>query len=127
MRTRRTTVGKVSKLQPAGKLAVPAPPGDLSADAKQLWRDVHAGWELDVSGRLLLSTALRAADRAATARRLVARDGMVVVTNGKGTRAHPALAIIKDADQVLLKAWRLLALDVPPPGPMGRPPGRGPA
>ena len=105
---------------------IPAAPNDLSLAAKAEWRRIHAGWEVDDSGRMLLTIALRAADRAAAARALVARDGMVVKA-GKTTRAHPALAIVKDAELVLLRAWRQLNLDVPPPGPMGRPPGRGPA
>ena len=39
------------------------------------------------------------------------------------SRAHPALGIAKDAELVLLRAWRQLGLDVAAPGKPGRPQG----
>jgi phage terminase small subunit len=108
------------------KPAIPLPPSDLSAESKHRWREIHQGWLLDASARVLLTTALRADDRASQARGLVAKDGMVIKV-GKSTRAHPALKVLQDAETTKLRAWRALGLDVAQPGPMGRPPGRGPA
>ena len=109
-----------------GRSAIAPPPNDLSAASRKLWADVHHGWELDMIARQLLATALRAFDRAAAARALVAREGLVV-KGTRGPRPHPAVSIEHAATEIALKAWRQLNLDVPPPGPMGRPPGRGPA
>jgi phage terminase small subunit len=106
--------------------AIPAAPSDLSAASRAIWREVHAGWQLDASARVLLTAALRAADRASHARELVAAEGLVVMA-GKSTKAHPAIAVLRDAETTMLRAWRQLGLDVAAPGPMGRPPGRGPA
>jgi len=73
---------------------------------------------------MLLEAALRAMDRRDAALVLVAKDGLVI-HDGKGRpRAHPALAIAKDSELVLLRAWRQLGLDVEAPGRPGRPPGR---
>lgn len=104
------------------KSTIPTPPDDLSPGSQALWAQIHRGWALDDSARLLLTVALRAFDRGAAARALVERDGLML----KG-RAHPALTVVKDADGILLKAWRQLGLEMAPPAPMGRPPGRGPA
>ena len=110
----------------AKKPPIPAPPSDLSAASRQLWRDIHAGWVLDASARVLLTTALRADDRATQARALIAAEGMVI-TLGKSSKAHPALKVLQDAETTKLRAWRALGLDTVAPGPAGRPPGRGPA
>ncbi|MEX2221406.1 MAG: hypothetical protein WEG40_06380 [Candidatus Rokuibacteriota bacterium] len=104
----------------------PPAPTDLSPGSKRIWRDVHQGWDLDESARQLLGIALRGFDRAAQARALVARDGLIV-TGTRGPRPHPAVSIERTSTELALKAWRQLNLDVPAPGPMGRPPGRGPA
>src|SRR5438034_1893169 len=105
---------------------VPKPPGGLSTMSRGLWSRMHRGWQLDDSARVLLTVALRAHDRAEEARAIIARDGMVIKA-AKGTRAHPAVAVLRDAETSLLRAWRQLGLDVAVPGPLGRPAGSGPA
>ena len=100
------------------------PPRGLSAAARRWWGQIHAGWAIDDSGRMLLEVALRAMDRRDAALTLIAKEGLVI-EDGKGrTRAHPALSVAKDAELVILRGWRQLGLDVAPPGPIGRPPGR---
>jgi hypothetical protein len=106
--------------------AVPAPPRTLSTASRQIWRTVHAKFELELDKVAILATVLQAADRRDAARAIVDRDGLVI-TVGKSTRAHYLLSVIKDCDQVILRGWRQLQFDVSPTGPMGRPPGRGPA
>jgi phage terminase small subunit len=108
------------------KATIPAAPADLSAASREIWREVHLGWEIDAGARVLLVTALRANDRATAARALIAKEGLVIAV-GKSTRAHPAVTVLRDAETTMLRAWRALAFDAPPTGPMGRPPGRGPA
>jgi hypothetical protein len=101
----------------------PAPPSDLSGDARKLWALVHEGWAVDDAGRAVLAIALRAGDRGAAARTLIAREGMVVASGKKGTRQHPAVSILKDSEQIALKAWRQLGLQGAPAGVPGRPAG----
>jgi hypothetical protein len=108
------------------RAAIPPAPSDLSSRSRSLWRDVHRGWVLDTSADQLLLIALRGFDRAEAARALLRRDRLVVAGT-RGPRPHPAVAIERGATETALKAWRALGLDVAPTGPMGRPPGRGPA
>jgi hypothetical protein len=105
---------------------IPPAPSDLSSRGKGLWRDIHRGWELDASAEQLLTIALRGFDRADAARALLRRDGLLVAGT-RGPRPHPAVSIERTATETALKAWRALGLDVQTPGPMGRPPSRGPA
>ena len=104
------------------RVVCPPPPPDLSAAAKRVWQQIHAGWEMDDARRPILATALRAADRAAAAREVIDRDGLVL-TVGKSTRSHPAVSILKDSELIALKAWRQLGLQGVPAGAPGRPAG----
>jgi hypothetical protein len=93
-----------------------------------LWRSLHESHDIDTPSRVLLEVALRASDRAAQARELIARDGLIVAAgrDGKSSRAHPALGALKEAEMVLLRAWRQLGFDQAPPGHVGHPAGQGP-
>lgn len=95
-------------------MTVPTCPKGLSAPARTLWRQVHAAWSMDDGARALLEVALRAKDRAAAARAIVDAEGMVVAV-GKGVRAHPLIAVVKDAEGIFLKSWRQLGLEPPVP------------
>ena len=75
---------------------------------------------MDDAGRSILRVVLEALDRKARASAVIAKQGLM-----RGGRAHPLLAVVRDADNTALKGWRQLGLE--PPGPMGRPPGQGPA
>lgn len=104
-------------------MKLPRPPKHLSDEAKSIWRQVVAGWEIDEAGLLVLRQALEAFDRLNQARELIDREGIVVTDPSGRKRAHPALAVEKEARLALLRAWRQLGLDVEPPGPVGRPAG----
>jgi phage terminase small subunit len=99
----------------------PPPPDGLSAPSGALWRRIHDSWVMDDAGRSILETICRALDRKAVAEAHVEKDGLLTGRGG----AHPLLAIIRDCDNITLKAWRLLGLEAP--APMGRPAGKGPA
>lgn len=99
-------------------------PAHLSAESKELWRAIVNGWALDEGGLLILRVALESFDRLNEARALVERDGAVIKDRFGNLKAHPALCTEKEARLGLLRAWRQLGLDVEPPGPIGRPPGR---
>src|SRR5262245_40230445 len=104
--------------------AVPTPPSDLSAAARAIWQTVHREWDVDTASRVLLVTALRAYDRCELAREMVAKEGMVIPV-GNTVKPHPAIGIWRSAETAFIRCWRQLAFDAPPPGPMGRPAGRG--
>lgn len=100
------------------------PPKHLSREAKAIWRQVVQGWEMDEGGLFILRQALEAFDRLNQARELIDREGIVVTDPSGRKRAHPALMVEKESRLALLRAWRQLGLDVEPPLPVGRPPGR---
>jgi P27 family predicted phage terminase small subunit len=100
------------------------PPNHLSKESKQIWSEIVKGWEILESDFTVLRIALESFDRLQEARRVIDKEGMILV-DGKGKKyAHPALAVEKESRTGLLRAWRQLGLDLEPPQPVGRPPGR---
>lgn len=92
------------------------PPEHLSPDSKRTWRRVAKEYELPADALMLLEAALTQWDRAAEARRLIEKEGIILA----GKR-HPATDVEKQAASLFLRAWRQLGLDIVPPGPVGRP------
>ncbi|MEW6299908.1 MAG: P27 family phage terminase small subunit [Thermodesulfobacteriota bacterium] len=99
------------------------PPAHLSAASKKLWKQITEGWELDESGLLILQQALESYDRIREAQKAIRAHGLLVANERGALSANPALRVERDARTLLLRAWRQLALDLDPPGPIGRPPG----
>jgi P27 family predicted phage terminase small subunit len=83
---------------------------------------VVADWQLEDHHMRLLTSACEAWDRCAEARELIARDGLVTTTARGGVRAHPAVAIERDARLAFARLLRELDLDVSPPAETRRPP-----
>jgi len=106
-----------------GTTNVKAPP-HLSPDARDLWRTVLAGWDLDAASLVVLRSACEALARVEEARRLLKREGIVLRDHHGRRVAHPAVVIERDARLQFLRAWRQLGLDLEPPGQVGRPAGR---
>ena len=100
-----------------------APP-HLSREARGWWRRITAEFEIDGGAALVLQTTLEAFDRSRQARAALEKDGLLIEDRFRQKRAHPAAAIERDAFAVMLRGWRLLGLDIEPPGPIGRPPGK---
>lgn len=101
-------------------------PEGLSPTAAGWWRRLTREYAIsDEAGRLLLEQALRAFDRAETARALLDAEGVVVRDRWGQAKPHPAAAIERDMRAQCLAALRALNLDVEPlrDGP-GRPVGR---
>lgn len=97
-------------------------PSDLSPSA-QTWgvRVLREFAVDDAAGLLLLGEALRAWDRAREAGEAIQRDGAIFKDRFEQLRAHPAVAIERDARASMLAAFRALHLDVEPPKANGRP------
>lgn len=107
-------------------MARPKPPKHLSAEARRWWRRVLAEYGIeDAAGLMILGQALEAYDRLREAQELIRRDGLIIATPATGAKhLHPAARVEKEARTLLLTAWKQLGLDIEPPGPIGRPPGR---
>jgi hypothetical protein len=97
----------------------PKAPSYFSEKARQLWKSIHAEYELEAEAGELLRVALENLDLADKARELLRTEGLVV--NGK---KHPASDAVKLHDGMFMRAIRQLGLDIVAPGPIGRPAGR---
>jgi P27 family predicted phage terminase small subunit len=89
---------------------LPRPPTHLSAAARRLWRATVEGYELERHHLELLERACRALDHAIEAEEIIRRDGLVV--DGRyGVRAHPAVAIARDARVAFARLLREIDLE----------------
>lgn len=99
----------------------PPAPRRLSVEARGWWAKFTEGWALDDAALLILTTALEAFDRMRGAQRAIGREGLVLKKTG---RAHPAIVVERDARLAMLRALRMLNLDLEPLRDRpGRPPG----
>jgi len=71
----------------------------------------------------LLTLAAEAFDRCDQAREIIAKDGLTIPTGDGGLKAHPAVAIERDARLAFARLIRELDLDTEPPTEARRPPG----
>jgi P27 family predicted phage terminase small subunit len=86
-------------------------PQHLSAEARELWRDLTAGWHLDADGRALLLQACESLDRLRDAQRIVKAEGLITVSVRGAKRAHPAIRVEQEARRSLLAALNVLHLE----------------
>ena len=89
----------------------PSPPTHLRAAGRRLWRGIMADWTIDSAHDLArLQAAAEAQDRMAEAREAIERDGAYV--EGRfGPKAHPGIAVERDARIALLRALKELGVD----------------
>jgi phage terminase small subunit len=99
------------------------PPKHLTRESKAIWRSLNTEWELGTSELLLLKTSLEAYDRLNAARMQIDTEGPTIISPSGLIKPHPCLKIEKESRAGFLQAWRMLNLDVEPPGTVGRPPG----
>lgn len=102
---------------------LPKPPDHLSPEAAQWWRDTLTEYALEPHHLRLLQGACEAWDRMQQARKAIADHGGLTFTDERGTiRAHPAVAMERDARVALARLIRELDLDGGTPGEGKRPP-----
>lgn len=99
------------------------PPKHLSLRAKKLWKMVDDEWLLDKNALIILMAALEAYDRYHQAKDLLDKEGIVIDSPTGQRKKHPAVEVERIARIGFLRAWRMLGLDVEPPGEVGRPGG----
>ena len=100
----------------------PKPPAHLSPETQKWWRLVCEEYSLEPHHLRLLQLAGEAWDRAQAAREIIATAGLVVMDDRKNPRAHPAVAIEKDARTAFARLVRELDLDTEAPPSTARPP-----
>lgn len=91
-----------------------APPAHLSAEAKAWWREVVAAYELEPQHLRLLQLAAEAWDRAAQARRILAKEGVTFNDRFGKPRKHPAIGVEEQARLAFLRCVRELDLEGEP-------------
>ena len=98
-------------------------PTDHLAEPSRAWvAAVLAEYDLDQHHHRLLMLAAQAFDRAEQARVILARDGLVTCTDQGGLKAHPAVAIERDARVAFARLLRELDLDMTSEADAPRPP-----
>lgn len=97
----------------------------LSRQAAKLKQSLSKEYDIgDEAGRLLLQTAMEAYDEFQDAKVVVDKEGLTVRGDRGQIKAHPLLAVIRDARAQFLMALKHLNLDIEPLNGIGRPPGR---
>src|SRR5262245_32914275 len=97
-----------------GGATLPHPPADMGAVGRDLWAKLTRDYRIeDEHGRAALGVACRAADRAESCRRAVAKAGLVVRDRFRQTRPHPLLAVERAARAQMLQALKQLSLPIP--------------
>lgn len=128
MRTRGRVSAAALAVAPVEIEAPPAPtpaspPAHVSAEAAAWWCSVVSDYDLEPHHLRLLEAACSAWDRMAQARGELAAHGKLTFTDEKGAiRAHPAVAIERDARIAFARLVRELDLDAGAPSEARRPP-----
>jgi len=102
------------------------PPGHLSKEGQEIWREILQEYAIDdATGLRILRVALEAFDRAQAARTAIDKDGLTVIDKAGQIKSHPLLPIERDSRAAFLAGMKALNLDLEPlkNGP-GRPAGR---
>lgn len=100
------------------------PPGHLSKQGKDWWLWVTNEFELEEHHFKLLTAACESWDRTQQARRRLKKYGLTYQDRFGAPRARPEVSIERDNRLAFARLLRELDLDIDPPGPPGRPPGR---
>ena len=99
------------------------PPEHLSESAKEWWADALADFDFEPHHLRLLQAACEAWDRMQQARTALADHGGLTFTDERGViRAHPAVAMERDARTAFARLVRELDLDTGAPSEAPRPP-----
>ena len=86
-------------------------PGHLSADARRWVDGILGEYDLESHHLKILVKAAEAHDRGEEARKILKTDGIVITDRFGTKKAHPAVAIERDARVAFMRGVRELGLD----------------
>ncbi len=89
----------------------PPPPDGLSARSQILWNELGPRHAQTLGRRLVLEEALRARDRAESARLAIAAAGLTTAGNGRMQHAHPFLKVEAEARRAFVALASQLGLE----------------
>lgn len=91
----------------------PSPPKYLTAASKKVWESIVADYAMDEPALEILAATLAATDRMQQARARINKDGVLQADRFGVLRAHPLIAVERDASGCALRGWRLLNFAAP--------------
>jgi len=91
------------------------PPEHLSADMRDWWVQIGSTYVLESHHWRVLQVCCEAWDRLQGARQVLAEEGLTIETGTGSRKAHPCIAVERDARAQFLVALRQLDLDLEPP------------
>ncbi len=98
------------------------PPKHLKAETRKWWSGVVREYQLEAHHVKLLTAAAETWDRYEEARETLRKEGSYYTDSRGNPRAHPAIAVERDARLAFARLLRELDLDVDPPRAPSRPP-----
>jgi P27 family predicted phage terminase small subunit len=104
-------VAKPPALHVAAPKATPKPPPHLKTATRKWWVEVVDAYELEPHHLKLLEAACRCWDRLTEASEALRKDGTYVPDRYGGVRAHPAVAVERDARIAFARLVRELDLE----------------
>lgn len=102
----------------------PQAPEHLTAEAVAWWDKMTTDYDFGPHHLKLLQAACESWDRAQQARKVLDLDGLTVNTDDGGRKAHPCVAVERDARASFAKIVKDLQLDAIEPPNTLRPPLR---
>jgi P27 family predicted phage terminase small subunit len=103
------------------KKRTPPAPKNLSPDALTFWRRIHKRYEVTEDARPALVECVEAMTRKEQAQAAIEKDGLIVQDRFGQDRAHPAVAIERDARLAILRCLRVIGLPAAEEKQRGRP------
>jgi P27 family predicted phage terminase small subunit len=89
------------------------PPDHLGEPERRLWKQVFRDFDIETGASVaVLTTALEAHQRARQAREVIDREGMTTTGRDGQAKAHPLLAVGRDARQAFLAGFRAMRLEL---------------
>lgn len=89
-------------------------PPHLSEEAKAIYVRIVGGYDFDDVMTLILTSALEAFDTMRDAQRIIAEEGLIIKDRFEQPKAHPAVAVERDAKTSMLRNLKSLGLDLEP-------------
>ena len=105
-------------------MSAPTPPKALSRESKALWRTTCVDFDLEPHHLRLLRLFCEALDRAAEAQKVLDEAGLTIIDRFGQVKAHPCVAVKRDAEVAAARLLRELDLEGEP-DPSPRPPALG--